>query len=48
VTIDGPSGREHLRVVRRALPLLLAPGAIAALQRRQADVEDEVAVETVP
>jgi diacylglycerol kinase (ATP) len=48
VTIDGPTGRESLRVVRRALPLLLAPGAIAALQRRQADVEDDVAVETVP
>ena len=40
-------GRETLRVLRRALPLLLPPGAVAALERRQVEVEEEVPVETV-
>jgi hypothetical protein len=39
--------RETLRVMRRALPLLLPPGAVAALVRRQVEVEEEVPVETV-
>lgn len=45
VVIGRDGRRETLRVVRRALPLLLPPGAIAALVRRQ--VEEEVPVETV-
>jgi diacylglycerol kinase (ATP) len=45
--VIGRDGRhETLRVVRRALPLLLPPGAVAELVRRQ--VEEEVPVETVP
>ena len=40
-------GRETLRVVRRVLPLLLPPGAITALERRQVEVEEEVPVEIV-
>jgi len=47
VVVDGGTGRETLRVARRALPLLLAPGAVAALERRQAEGEEEVPVETV-
>jgi len=45
VVVGHDAGRETLRVVRRALPLLLPPGAIAALERRQ--VEEDVPVETV-
>jgi diacylglycerol kinase (ATP) len=47
VVVDGGARRETLRVARRALPLLLPPGAVAALERRQAEVEEEVPVETV-
>lgn len=47
VVVGHDAGRETLRVVRRALPLLLPPGAIAALKRRQVEVEEEVPVETV-
>lgn len=47
VVVDGGAGREMLRVARRALPLLLPPGAVAALERRQAEVEEEGPVETV-
>jgi hypothetical protein len=47
VVVDGGTGRETLRVARRALPLLLAPGAVAALERRQAEGEEEAPVETV-
>ncbi|HEY7204287.1 MAG TPA: diacylglycerol kinase family protein [Methylomirabilota bacterium] len=45
VVVGHDGGREMLRVVRRALPLLLPPGAVAALVRRQ--VEEEGPVETV-
>ena len=41
VTVDGR--REELRTSRRALPLLVPPGAIEALQRRT--VEDDAPVE---
>jgi diacylglycerol kinase family enzyme len=47
VVVDRDGRRETLRVVRRALPLLLPPGAVAELVRRQVGVEDEVPVETV-
>jgi diacylglycerol kinase (ATP) len=47
VEVGRDGGRETLRVARRALPLLLPPGAVAALERRQAEVEEEVPVETV-
>jgi len=47
VVVDGGTGRETLRVARGALPLLLAPGAVDALERRQAEGEEEVPVETV-
>src|SRR5689334_13799592 len=47
VVVGREGRRETLRVVRRALPLLLPPGAAAALARRQVEVEDEVPVETV-
>jgi diacylglycerol kinase (ATP) len=47
VVVGRGAERETLRVVRRALPLLLPPGAVAALARRQAEVEEEVPVETV-
>jgi diacylglycerol kinase family enzyme len=46
VVVGRGAERETLRVVRRAVPLLLPPGAVAALARRQAEVEDEVPVET--
>jgi diacylglycerol kinase (ATP) len=46
VVVGRGAARETLRVVRRAVPLLLPPGAVAALARRQAEVEDEVPVET--
>ncbi|MGH7317235.1 MAG: hypothetical protein ACREJS_13350, partial [Candidatus Rokuibacteriota bacterium] len=45
VVVVSEAGRETLRVVRRVLPVLLAPGAVAEFKRRQ--VEDEVSVETV-
>lgn len=47
VVIGREAGRETLRVVRHALPLLLPPGAIAALERRQVEVGEEVPVDTV-
>src|SRR6185436_15683990 len=47
VVVGTDAGRETLRVIRRALPLLLPPGAIAALERRQVELADEVPVETV-
>ena len=47
VVVDRGADRETLRVARRALPLLVPPGAVAALERRQADVEEEVRAETV-
>jgi diacylglycerol kinase (ATP) len=47
VVVGRGAQHETLRVVRRALPLLLPPGAVAALARRQAEVEEEVPVETV-
>ncbi|MGH7420510.1 MAG: diacylglycerol/lipid kinase family protein [Candidatus Rokuibacteriota bacterium] len=47
VVVVSEAGRETLRVVRRVLPLLLPPGAVAQLKRRQVEVEDEVRVETV-
>ena len=47
VVVGNHAGRETLHVVRRVLPLLLPPGAIAALERRQIEVEEEVPVETV-
>ena len=47
VVIVSEAGRETLRVVRRALPLLLPPGAIERLKRRQLEGEDDVPLETV-
>jgi diacylglycerol kinase (ATP) len=47
VVVGRGADRETLRVARRALPLLVPPGAVAALERRQADVEEEVRAETV-
>ena len=47
VVIGRDGRRETLRVVRRALPLLLPPGAVAQLLRRQVEVGEEVPVETV-
>jgi diacylglycerol kinase (ATP) len=47
VIVSRDGRRDTLRVVRRALPLLLPPGAVAALVRRQVEVEEEVPVETV-
>lgn len=40
VTMDGR--REELRTVRRALPLLVPPGAIAELKRRQVEEDGPV------
>ena len=48
VVVGHDGQRETLRVLRRALPLLLPPGSVAALERRQVDVEDEAPVETPP
>jgi len=45
--IVSAAGRETLRVVRRVLPLLLPPGAIERLKRRQLEGEEEVPLETV-
>jgi diacylglycerol kinase (ATP) len=45
VVVGDERRRETLRVIRRALPLLLPPGSVAALERRQ--VEEEDPVETV-
>jgi diacylglycerol kinase (ATP) len=45
VVVGDETRRETLRVIRRALPLLLPPGSVAALARRQ--VEEEDPVETV-
>jgi diacylglycerol kinase (ATP) len=47
VVIVSEAGRETLRVVRRVLPLLLPPGAIERLKRRQVEGEEEVPLETV-
>ena len=47
VVVGSDAGRETLRVVRRVLPLLLPPGAIEVLERRQVELADEVPVETV-
>jgi diacylglycerol kinase (ATP) len=47
VVVVSEAGRETLRVVRRALPLLLPPGAIERLKRRQLEGEDDVPLETV-
>ena len=47
VVIVSEAGRETLRVVRRVLPLLLPPGAIEQLKRRQVEGEEEVPLETV-
>jgi diacylglycerol kinase (ATP) len=47
VVIVSEAGRETLRVVRRELPLLLPPGAIERLKRRQVEGEEEVPLETV-
>ena len=47
VVIVSAAGRETLRVVRRVLPLLLPPGAIERLKRRQLEGEEEVPLETV-
>jgi diacylglycerol kinase (ATP) len=46
VVIVSEKGRETLRVVRRVLPLLLPPGAVEALKRRQVE-DDDVPLETV-
>jgi diacylglycerol kinase (ATP) len=45
VVVVTDTGRERLRVVRRALPLLLAPGAIERIRRRQ--LEEDGPLETV-
>jgi diacylglycerol kinase family enzyme len=47
VVVVSEAGRETLRVVRRVLPLLLPPGAIEHLKRRQLEGEEEVPLETV-
>lgn len=47
VVVVSEAGRETLRVVRRVLPLLLPPGAIEQLKRRQLEAEDDVPLETV-
>jgi diacylglycerol kinase (ATP) len=47
VVVVSPAGRETLRVVRRVLPLVLPPGAIEQLKRRQREGEEEVPLETV-
>jgi diacylglycerol kinase family enzyme len=47
VVIVSAAGRETLRVVRGVLPLLLPPGAVERLKRRQREGEEEVPLETV-
>ena len=47
VVVTGVHGRDTLRVARRVLPLLLPPGAVEQLKRRQVELEDDVPVETV-
>lgn len=47
VVVVSPAGRETLRVVRRVLPLVLPPGAIEQLKRRQREGEEEVPLETL-
>jgi diacylglycerol kinase (ATP) len=47
VSVSSGAQRETLRVLRRVLPLLVPPGAIEQLKRRQDEVEEEVPVETV-
>ena len=47
VVVVSEAGRETLRVVRRALPLLLPPGAIERLKRRQVEVGEDGPLETV-
>jgi len=47
VVVSSEAKRETLRVLRRVLPLLLPPGVIEQLKRRQVEVEEEVPVETV-
>jgi diacylglycerol kinase (ATP) len=42
VVVGHEGVRERLQVVRRALPLLLPPGSVAALERRQVEEEDPV------
>ena len=48
VVVGHDGRRQTLRVLRRALPMLLPPGSVAALARRQIEVEDEAPVETRP
>ena len=47
VVVVSEAGRETLRVVRRVLPLLLPPGAIERLKRRQVEVGEDGPLETV-
>lgn len=47
IVVVSAAGRERLRAVRRVLPLLLPPGAIAKLKQRQVELEEEVPLETV-
>jgi diacylglycerol kinase (ATP) len=47
IVVVTDAGRERLRAVRRVLPLLLPPGAIAKLKQRQVELEEEVPLETV-
>jgi diacylglycerol kinase (ATP) len=46
VVITTAAGSQTLRVVRRALPLLVPPGAIESLKQRQLE-DPEVSIETV-
>jgi diacylglycerol kinase family enzyme len=47
VVVVSQAGRERLRAVRRALPLLLPPGALTRLGQRQVGVEEERPLEPV-
>ena len=47
VVVVSEAGRETLRLVRRVLPLLLPPGAIERLKRRQVEVGEDGPLETV-
>jgi len=47
VVVIGAHGHDTLRVARRVLPLLLPPGAVEQLKRRQVEREEDVPVETV-